>query len=835
LAVTGTTTPDDIGYGSTATVTATANSPTGSTLTYAWKNGTATGLGSVVQDATNKNVATVTMPTFAAATAARKEGGVASQYVSATPLESRMGVARITYDARGAVSTSVTVSDNRGKSTTASVSLNSASSQTGNRNVPIGQRVYVNSGAGTGNAWTLDKTGATGSAAALDSTTNQLVSFVADKAGKYVLATGGNSITVYAGDWVGAVVGGSGGPGAESVSVDSTCTTCHAPSSLALDMFTPWAGTNHAIKFAKGLVGDNGTSWSVTGCGTCHTVGYDLGVTNNGFDDLQKTAGWTMPAMSSTAWSTLASTTDAPTKAMLKMTNIQCENCHGPNGAGGGHMAGTGSTSVGTQNQYLREYGNPRVSFSGETCATCHAAGTGHHLYSEWKTTDPVSGMGHSANSATVGAIAHALSGSGAAQTLNGHCGRCHSAQGFVQYADQVTAGNPGNLTYVAGVNASNVEPVTCTACHDPHSDKNPNQLRIFGDTPTLASGFSMAGVGKGALCMTCHNSRNGTAVVVDTTRTCTTDANCQNVAGKPDGYCAAPKTGGATKYCVTGNDAWLHEDNQTYDAGKGAGNPTGFSAPHQACQTDVFAGRNAYFMGNSLPMTSRHAAVEDTCVGCHMANNPATHLSHGTPAINGHEFRITDANKGTLCAACHSASVNGEGIQGQVESLLGTLDAKMGQALVAKIASLGNKVQVVAYDASTDLYSIAPGKSPTLLPLVIDLTAGNAIVSATPVEVHGQISFQITLKTAISIQYVDSTNAPKNAPVSTTTFAVQLGSFYDMTSTTTPATLYTVSGNMVRAGWNRFLIEGDQSKGIHNPTFAFNVLNTTIGRDLSN
>ena len=201
---------------------------------------------------------------------------------------------------------------------------------------------------------------------------------------------------------------------------------------------------------------------------------------------------------------------------------------------------------------------------------------------------------------------------------------------GVVGSIDNVTV--PAGAKFLSSVNASNVQPVTCTACHDPHSDANPNQLRVFGDTALLPSGFQMTGVGKGALCITCHNSRNGAQ--------------------------AAPS---GTPVKLT----YLHEDGQTYNGG----NPTGFSAPHQACQGDVFAGRNAYFMGNTLPQISRHAAVEDTCVGCHMALNPVTHLSHGAAAVSSHLFRI-EGNLTPFCSNCHgSDSVNGEGIQSSVET----------------------------------------------------------------------------------------------------------------------------------------------------------------------
>ncbi len=46
---------------------------------------------------------------------------------------------------------------------------------------------------------------------------------------------------------------------------------------------------------------------------------------------------------------------------------------------------------------------------------------------------------------------------------------------------------------------------------------------------------------------------------------------------------------------------------------------------------------------------------------------------------------------------------------------------------------------------------------------------------------------------------------------------------------------VYALSGNFVHAGWNYFLIHGDGSRGLHNPSFATAVLNTTLAKDLSN
>lgn len=97
------------------------------------------------------------------------------------------------------------------------------------------------------------------------------------------------------------------------------------------------------------------------------------------------------------------------------------------------------------------------------------------------------------------------------------HCARCHSEQGFVAWLDQLKKGNPGNLVgpdgkpatveYLKGLGLTKdqVKPITCQTCHDEDGD-----LRLVHDTPMLPSGFRAVGVGSGALCMACHNTRNG-------------------------------------------------------------------------------------------------------------------------------------------------------------------------------------------------------------------------------------------------------------------------------------------------------------------------------------
>ncbi|HET7503852.1 MAG TPA: cytochrome c3 family protein, partial [Kofleriaceae bacterium] len=756
---------NDPGYGATVTLTASATDPNGDPVVYTWKNTTAPALGTLTASGAT---ATLVMPTMAQAFQFRPDPSNPGQFISGYTLEDRFGIVPILTDTRGQIAISVTVSDGRGQTETATRTINAASLHGGTKDVAVGQRIYLNSGHDGSSTWTLVATPA-GSAAALDDPASRTPSLVLDREGMYIVAEASNptALTLYAKPWYGAIGGGSG----DAVTVESKCLLCHGASfpGAARDMFTPWLGTGHARMFTLGINGKVSDHYSGA-CFGCHTVGFDDGVANHGFDDVA--GSWTMGGMGSTSWDTLVATKPE----VARMANIQCESCHGPmgrtNAAGQLDIDEDVHTKTRIASGQERPFLSPRISYASENCATCHAAGA-HHLYSEWNTFGE-GGMGHASRAG----MTRGVSASG----MNASCGRCHVAQGFTLYADALAKGKIGLAALPADptdplkdplkqVTLVNAEPVTCVACHDPHDATNPNQLRFYGDTPLLPSGFAGHGMGKGALCLTCHNSRNG-AQLNDATLTLT----------------------------------YLHEDGEPYNGG----NPTGYSAPHQADQGDVFTGHNAYFLGASMPMLSRHAAIEDTCVGCHMTLQPKGYLSHGAPTPSGHLFRIEEADQQKLCANCHGSAVNGEGIQAQVEAQLAALAAKMGNAVKTKINGFpGGLVRVRAWDEATDFYSSTSASN-----LVLDVVA-NPVTSVGIEEIHGQVGFVLHFAQPITVPFVDAAGNPAPSK-SLTSFGVQMGAVKD-NAAPTPAVLYTLTGNLVRAGWNYFLVEGDQSKGLHN------------------
>jgi len=169
------------------------------------------------------------------------------------------------------------------------------------------------------------------------------------------------------------------------------------------------------------------------------------------------------------------------------------------------------------------------------------------------------------------------------------HCARCHSEQGFLAWLDQLKKGNPGNLVgpdgrpatvdYLRGLGLTRdqVKPITCKACHDEDGD-----LRLVHDTPMLPAGFKATAVGSAALCIACHNTRNGRIT-------------------------------------------WNAED------------PGRYTSPHASSQGDVLLGKNAYFVDDTREWPNPHAFFTGSaCSTCHMS-------LAGTGEYTSHTFKTPE------------------------------------------------------------------------------------------------------------------------------------------------------------------------------------------------
>lgn len=314
-------------------------------------------------------------------------------------------------------------------------------------------------------------------------------------------------------------------------------------------------------------------------------------------------------------------------------------------------------------------------------------------------------------------------------QAFAAHCARCHAEQGFLAWLPQLQKGNPGliqgpggtpaTVGYLSmlGLNKFTVRPQTCTTCHNADFT-----LRVTGSTPLLPAGFKAEGVGEGALCMTCHNTRNGKIV-------------------------------------------WNDPD------------PKRWTAPHTASQADVIMSKNAYFLNYEEMEASPHAAFTgDACVTCHVKLNPESH---------------TFKAQRTVCTNCHGPNFTADAVQKPIRALLHEVE----EAIARRVLAAREKIATIrAWDPKTDQYT--PN-----FPV-----RGADIVKVELEEIHGQQGLKFVLRDGRELYS-------------------QLGDVKDAAG----KPVFPTSDVIVRAGWNYWLIEGDDSFGVHNPSFARAVLLRTL------
>jgi hypothetical protein len=649
-----------------------------------------------------------------------------------------MGITPLDLEEAGTVTLTATTQSGVSQDVAIAVTLPFAWS-TGLQNEPIGLPVLLHGKSATGYNWTLSAPG--GSTASLQDASTQNPYFTPDVKGKYTVTESGSgaSIVVYSSNWMGEI-GPNGQP-------SSTCKACHSgpastcpPSIPTCDKFTQWAQSGHAQIFTKNL--NSGGHYSPS-CFPCHTVGYDLteNPVNNGFDDQRNYAaflneffpGGHSPTANPNNWTNML----AKYPDVAQLANIQCENCHGPLDVGT-HFADT--TTI-----------DAHVSISSDVCGRCHGEPPRHGRFQEWQ---------RSAHADFTLPIEEATVENRGATAA--HCGRCHSGQGFLQWITQADLtkniqGANGNATVAEltalGLTEDTVQPQTCATCHDPHAQGNGGAnatVRIEGSTKMLPAGFAAEGVGKGALCITCHNTRNG-----------------------------------------------AHNSD--------VGDPTSYSAPHTPSQGDLLMGQNAYFV--TVGQRSRHSFIADTCVTCHLVLSPPPPDISMAGQTN-HQFNASL----TICGDCHG-DFDGGTLQTSVQAQLDDLATAMSAYLMNKINTAGTTtiIDQTPHQSGGESYDLA--SDPMGVP-------GANIASVSPIEVHGQQAFAVTFNNPVTFTYKPSGEAPHTLTLATA--SVQLGNFLGSDGTTK---LIPLSDPLVKAGWNYDLVNGDGSKGVHNPSFIINVL----------
>lgn len=712
-----------VGFGKQVELGATVSGASG-TPTYSWKQ--TGGPTTVALSSTTEAKPTFTTGSFDAIAAAKM----------ATPIvrANRGGWLGITTQQTKDMTYKFEVTVTDGKfSAKAIATVIPAAVTTGLANQPKGVMVIANDAQPT-QATTYDwelTAKPTGSTAVLGGATTRNPFFIPDvtttKSGTtllaYVLtnkaATPNTTLTLTVGNWGG---------------LTDSCTGCHnQPGNRADAMTALWQNTGHAKLFKEEINGAEGDHYSQV-CISCHTVGYNTApeASNNGFDDVAAAKGWKFPNPPK------AGEYDKLPSELQPLAAISCENCHGPAAS----HRGSGLLTQGSMDAHV--------------CGTCHDSMTHHDRYSLWQGT---------AHANLDAAMTESSIETRAASA--GHCGRCHSAGGFVAYVAKLKANDitniaiptttdtakclPGTTTTPCidvteaaklGLTKSTVQPITCQACHEPHSDK----LRVHlaeNESLRLPSGFSITGGGSGALCMACHNSRNG-----------------------------------------------LRND---------ANPPTSFSAPHSAAQADVFNGQNAFFV--TVGQLSGHGALENSCVSCHVELVPASVKAWNT----NHTF----ATDRSICANCHGKGVTGAMQAAQFEAGLAKIASRFGDGLkkvVTPLAAGGYKVK--AWNPVTD-ETTAAAISIDQVPTKVEL-----------IEIHGAIAVTVTYANDVSLPWAAATVNSK-----VVSYLVS-----NLTNSTGTA-LFTANSVPVKALWNYFLLHSDGSEGAHNPSFATDVIAKTTAQ----
>ncbi len=221
------------------------------------------------------------------------------------------------------------------------------------------------------------------------------------------------------------------GVGNGTEKLGQSCSSCHQTGNIGAPIYNTWKLTAHAVAMDAPKPASFGYD-----CLQCHNTGWDPNVVNYGADeyvvkDPSKTPNYTIT--DSTGWN--------------RVKNVQCEACHGP---------------LGTKDGWLDishwDFNNTnKLNYSAQLCGKCHQGAHTPYL-EEW----------------SMSLHAQSTSGSVAFVTKNKTCVRCHVAQNFIAYAK-----DPANYKDTILVTGSDIQPITCVACHDPHDAKYPGQLRF--------------------------------------------------------------------------------------------------------------------------------------------------------------------------------------------------------------------------------------------------------------------------------------------------------------------------------------------------------------------
>lgn len=370
----------------------------------------------------------------------------------------------------------------------------------GLQNVPIGEPVLLQGKDQASYVWTL--TGPIGSAASLKDTTTQTPHFTPDVPGVYTLAEGSKArLKIYGGTWSGAVVVKSA---INRPWIARKGCACHINDRITPKFDASWV-SGHAEIFSQNIT----TSYRYEeSCLACHSLGFRKAASGGIKDDpaysafLNDATLWDLgktPPVSKPApghWDYIVKTYPG----IARLTNVQCENCHGPNNS--------------EAHKTLKATGAPeRITLSADGCSTCHDESVDMST-KQWRASS------HSNYHLAI-EVATVERRDGSARD----CARCHAGQGFLAWTSQRHRkqlqgkggdASPAELSAL-GLTIEQVQPLTCAICHETHNAGNSFRsktekvpVRISDDGQMHPTEFHGNTGGRGALCILCHSTASG-------------------------------------------------------------------------------------------------------------------------------------------------------------------------------------------------------------------------------------------------------------------------------------------------------------------------------------
>ncbi len=206
-------------------------------------------------------------------------------------------------------------------------------------------------------------------------------------------------------------------------------------------------------------------------------------------------------------------------------------------------------------------------------------------------------------------------------------CAACHTSQGFL---DRIETG-----AMEASMDTEDPLPQNCYTCHKIHTTYTEADWALTADEPvTLWVGGTTHDIGKGNLCLNCHQARLRSPAIPEVTST----------------------------------------DSVTITSA--------FWGPHHGSQGALFTGSSTYEIGEGYENSLHSSLAEDGCIKCHMAP-----VIDGRGA-GGHTFRVETA-EGELnpngCVQCHSDADALEMLVTNTQNTFNTLLDSLENKLVAQ------------------------------------------------------------------------------------------------------------------------------------------------------